>query len=216
MTTQPVKRQRERARKGEGDRLREEILAAAEDLLLRTGSEELVSIRAVANATGVTAPSIYRHFTDKTELMLEVCSRQFMRLDEELEASMEGIDDPLDRLRARGRAYIEFGRQNPEHYRIMFMHHADATREDWQDTMRDGPFAHLVEGVAAAIDAGALRSTGDAFTTALHIWANVHGLTSLLVTNKALPWPDVDRLIDNHLDVCLLGLAADRSSTAAR
>jgi AcrR family transcriptional regulator len=49
---------RHRARRGEGDRLREEILAAAERLLLETGDESAVSIRAVADAVGVTPPSI--------------------------------------------------------------------------------------------------------------------------------------------------------------
>ena len=93
---------RQRARKGEGELLREEILEATERLLLETGSEELVSIRAVARATGVTAPSIYRHFEDKTHLLFEVCARHFAMLDEVLQAAMAGIDDPLLAMRARG------------------------------------------------------------------------------------------------------------------
>ena len=39
---------RSRSRRGEGDRLRAEILASAEDLLVETASEDAVSIRAVA------------------------------------------------------------------------------------------------------------------------------------------------------------------------
>ena len=64
---------RARARRGEGPRLREEILAAATRLLAETGDEEAVSIRAVAEAVGVTPPSIYLHFADKTELIFAVC-----------------------------------------------------------------------------------------------------------------------------------------------
>lgn len=209
MKATAARRPRTRARKGEGDRLREEILDAADRLLLQAGSQESVSIRAVANATGVTPPSIYRHFTDKTALMLEVCGRHFARLDDVLEGAMEGITDPLLRLRARGRAYVEFGVANPLHYRIMFMDAHAHSEKQWDEVMGEGPFAHLIEGVAAAIDSGQLRSTGDAFSTALHVWANVHGLTSLLVTNDSLPWPDVDRLIDHHLDACFFGLTAE-------
>jgi AcrR family transcriptional regulator len=55
---------RRRARRGEGEKLREEILEAAERLLLQTGSEEMVQVRAVAEAVGVTPPSIYLHFAD--------------------------------------------------------------------------------------------------------------------------------------------------------
>ena len=70
---------RPRARKGQGDLLRTDILEAAERLLLETGSEDAVSIRAVADATGVTPPSIYRHFRDKQHLLFEVCARQMDR-----------------------------------------------------------------------------------------------------------------------------------------
>src|SRR5205807_237758 len=45
---------RRRARRGEGPRLREELLAATERLLAETGDEEAVSIRAIADAVGVT------------------------------------------------------------------------------------------------------------------------------------------------------------------
>jgi AcrR family transcriptional regulator len=60
---------RPRLPRGEGRRLRGEIMAAAERLLIDTGSQEAVSIRAVADAVGVTPPSIYRHFADKSELI---------------------------------------------------------------------------------------------------------------------------------------------------
>ena len=49
---------RSRARRGEGARLREDILAAAEELLLSSGDAGSLSIRAIANAVGVTPPSI--------------------------------------------------------------------------------------------------------------------------------------------------------------
>lgn len=194
---------RRRARKGEGDLLREEILEATEHLLLETGSEEEVSIRAVARATGVTAPSIYRHFEDKTHLLFEVCARQFSRLDEAIEAAVAGIDDPLEAMRARGRAYVRFGIEHPEHYRIMFMAPAYATPAQWSDLLSTGSFAGLVAGLERAIDAGVIEPQGDAFTTALHVWANIHGLTSLLATRPSLPWPDLDAFIDEHLVLCL-------------
>ena len=49
----PVAASTKRGRRGHGEQTREDILAAAEALLLRTGSEEEVSIRAVADAVGV-------------------------------------------------------------------------------------------------------------------------------------------------------------------
>ena len=196
---------RTRARKGEGELLREEILEAAERLLLETGSEDAVSIRAVADATGVTPPSIYRHFTDKQHLLFEVCSRQLDRLDEVIEAACDGIDDPLLAMQARGRAYVRFGVEHPEHYRIMFMGPAAATPDQWNDLLRSGSFAHLIDGLRAVADAGMVDAASDEalMETALHVWANIHGLTSLLVARPTMPWPDLDRFVDDHLAYCL-------------
>ena len=196
---------RARARKGEGDRLRAEILEATEHLLLETGSEEAVSIRAVAEATGVTAPSIYRHFTDKTHLMFEVCARHFALLDDVIEAACAGIDDPVAAMQARGRAYVQFGVEHPEHYRIMFMGPAYATPGQWNDLLETGAFAHLVEGLQAGVDAGILvcGPSGDVRTMAMHVWADIHGLTSLLVARPTMPWPEVDAFVDEHLALCM-------------
>jgi AcrR family transcriptional regulator len=201
----PMTTTRTRARKGEGDQLRSEILEAAERLLLETGSEDAMSIRAVADATGVTPPSIYRHFRDKQHLVFEVCARQLERLDEAIEAACVGIDDPLDAMRARGRAYVQFGIDHPEHYRIMFMGPAYATPDDWNDLLATGAFAHLVEGLRAVAEAGMVEAASEAalLETALHVWANIHGLTSLLVARPSMPWPDLDRFVDEHLAYCL-------------
>ena len=200
---------RRRARKGDGELLRDEILAAAERLLLETGSEEAVSIRAVARAAGVTAPSIYRHFADKTHLMFEVCGRQFAVLDEVLEEAVAGIEDPVEAMAARGRAYVRFGVEHPEHYRIMFMGHASTTPEQWGDLMSTGSFAHLISGVQRLVDGGRLQPDADAHSVALHIWANIHGLTSLLVARPDMPWPDLEPFVEEHLQQCFLAQMAD-------
>src|SRR5687768_7046220 len=112
---------RPRSRRGEGERLREEILAAAEALLVETASEDAVSIRAVAQAVGVTPPSIYRHFADKDMLLLEVCRHSFSHFGAALEEAL-ATDGPVEQQMVElGRAYMRYAREFPEHYRIMFM-----------------------------------------------------------------------------------------------
>jgi len=194
---------RPRAPKGQGERLREEILAAAERLLLETGSEEAVSIRAVAEATGVTAPSIYRHFTDKTHLLFEVCSRHFDALDLAIEEAVAGIDDPLHAMLVRGRAYVRYGVEHPEHYRIMFMGPSYTTPDQWDDLLGCGAFANLVTGIRTLAEAGLIVGDREPLTVALHVWADIHGLTSLLVARPDMPWPAIDTFIDDHLVLSL-------------
>lgn len=49
---------RQRNRRGEGAHLRDEIIAGASAILERTGSEENLTLRAVAREVGIAAPSI--------------------------------------------------------------------------------------------------------------------------------------------------------------
>ncbi len=200
---------RARARRGEGDLLRAEILAAAERLLIKTGDEGAVSIRAIADAAGVTPPSIYMHFADKTELLAAVCQARFHDLDRVMEEAAAQAASPVEALWARGRAYVRFGLENPEHYRILFMTKPGAERptKDEGDLPGLTAFSHLVEDVARCMDAGFLAA-GDPFLVATGLWTGVHGITSLLIARPDFPWPDVDRLLGHVIDVQGRGLSA--------
>lgn len=200
-----VAKRRPRARKGEGELLRGEIMATTERLLIDTGDEEAVSIRAVADAVGVTPPAIYRHFPDKASLILEVCDRHFDLLDRYMVEQTVGIDDPVEVMRERARAYLRFGRDNPEHYRIMFMTRKSGLRGPTDVSC----FAHMTECVQQCIDGGAFRPEfNDALAITMVVWSMVHGLTTLLVTQASLPGAPVEDLLELMLDVQLTGLLA--------
>ena len=204
---------RTRLARGEGRQLRDEILAATERLLLETGSMEAVSIRGVADAVGVTPPSIYRHFDDKVALIFEVCARHFSALDEHMALACADLDDPLDVLRALGMAYVEFGLANPEPYRIMFLTSPEGIPEEYQGNVlaESASFDALTACVQACIDAGKFRpELTDAHQLALGFWARVHGLVSLMVCKPGMKWPDDQGFIDDYVEVCLRGVAADR------
>jgi AcrR family transcriptional regulator len=201
------RRARHRAPRGQGERLREEILAAATRLLFETGDEAAVSIRAVAAAVGVSTPSIYLHFADKNELIWAVCEEHFRRFTEELEQAAAGSDDPVESLMRRARAYVRFGLDNPEGYRILFMSRGDL--EPKEEFMDEGSgldaFASLVRAVERCMEAGAIRRDEDPTTVAFGCWALAHGITSLLISMPGMPWPTgpeemVDGLVTRHLN----------------
>jgi AcrR family transcriptional regulator len=198
---------RTRARRGEGEKLRDQILEAASRLLVETGDEDAVSIRAVAEAVGVTPPSIYLHFADKTELIFAICEKYLDELDRATEAAARGSDDPVESLMLRGRGYVRFGLDNPEPYRVLFMRKATATPLPFQyeKIVSSSAFGHLAEAVTAAIAAG--RIEGDPMLVSIHLWSTVHGVTSLLISKPDFPWPDLDRLIDQVARGALYGVA---------
>ncbi|MBV9413207.1 MAG: TetR/AcrR family transcriptional regulator [Acidimicrobiia bacterium] len=201
---------RSRARRGEGELLHTEILDAAERLLIETGSEEAVSIRRIADAVGVTPPSIYLHFADKEELLFAVCERQFTELDRVTEEAVIGVEDPLEELYLRGKAYVRFGLDHPEQYRILFMRGADHTLSDTDETRirKASAFDHLVDAVRRGIDGGVLPKDSDAFAVALELWSVVHGVTSLIISKPMFGWPDADAFTDHLLTATCAGLVA--------
>lgn len=196
MTTERHTARRSRARRGEGDLLRDDILTATERLLFEAGDPEAVSIRGVATAVGVTPPAIYLHFADKTELIYQVCERQWDKLDGDLRDAVGEIDDVMVWLETIGRAYISWGLSQPEAYRVLFMSRArDVPADvDKADVIMSGVFGDLVAAVTRAVEAG--RMTGDPTMIAFQAWVCVHGLTSLLISSPEMPWPDRDELID--------------------
>ena len=106
-------KKRRRASRGSGEDLRAEIVTAAKALLAKSASADAMSIRAVADAVGVTAPSIYLHFTDKDDLLNAVVSDVFTELDAAMLAAADGLTAPMERLRAFGLAYVRFAITHP-------------------------------------------------------------------------------------------------------
>jgi AcrR family transcriptional regulator len=199
---------RSRARRGEGGRLREDILAAAEELLLCSGDAGSLSIRAIANAVGVTPPSIYLHFADRNELVFEVCDRKWRELATLLDDAVVGLTDPLERIERRGRAYAEFGITHPEHYRVLLGGRADQVPEKHADqallTDRLG-LGPLVADLSEAMDAGQLARS-DPWELCRVLFFAIHGLTSMVVRGRGPDWPPTERLVERMIQTLMWGI----------
>jgi AcrR family transcriptional regulator len=196
-----------RARRGDGDLLREEILVAAERILIDTNDQSALSIRAIAAAVGVTPPSIYLHFADRNGLLFEVCERQWLKLEAAMDDAVAGVGDPIERIRCRGRAYLHFGLDNPEHYRILMMSRPDETPDRFTDVrLASSAGIEVIAGdLSRAMAAGLLRDQDPAEAACL-LWMAIHGMVSLLISKPAFPFPPIEPLFDHLAEVTLDGL----------
>src|SRR3954467_10582173 len=103
---------RVRNRRGEGARLRDDIVAAAVELLDEHGDESAITLRSVARRVGIAAPSIYRHFPDQPAIMLAVVQQAYAELNERLLAARDAAGpDPRRQLFALGSTYLEVAEQ---------------------------------------------------------------------------------------------------------
>ena len=203
--TSPVAARRRRSQRGSGEQLRDEIVSAAKELLAAASSVDDVSIRAVADAVGVTPPSIYLHFADKNELVAAVVADVFTELDAAMLDAAASAAGPMERLRDYGMAYVRFAVEHPEHYRIAAMD--PCPRSDIDDVLASSAFVHFNATVVECMEAG-IFVAGDPLPITLDLWAAAHGIASLVITKPFLPWGDVDAAAERVLCAAALGHAS--------
>lgn len=196
------RRTRERAE------VQEKILDAAREQFL-AGGYEAVSLRKIAEAIEYTAPALYTHFKDKTELLRAMCRKDFAALDEVF-LKMAKIADPVERIYRIGLTYIKFAHEHPKHYRFMFMTPGLAeivppTAEDLADMNNPDKdaYAFFQLTVKQAAETGRLRDEfADAELSAQTLWAGVHGVAALEVTHADCPWVKLRPLSKRSKALC--------------
>jgi AcrR family transcriptional regulator len=193
--------QRRRNRRGEGARLRDDIVQAATVLLEQTGRDDAITLRAVARAAGITAPSIYAHFGDRSEIMVAVVQQTFTTLAEALRPASAGTAQPVPALYAVCRAYLDFATEHPHLYRVMFERHRSEALEpgaaytDVADIVGADAFGVLLGAVRACVENGD-SAEPSAQAATVRVWVSLHGMATLRASLPWFPWPPRDALLD--------------------
>jgi AcrR family transcriptional regulator len=183
---------------------REAIASAARDILVAEGLHS-VSLRRVAASLGVTAPALYAHVVDKRDLLQGIVEREIDALLERFRS----VDktDAAERLEAMAIAYVEYGLQNPDLFRAMFLFRPELTAEPSADRPALGSqiLAAFVEQVRAARNAGQLDD-GDPELAALAIWTTAHGVVTTLLSGPPLDIDLKNKLCDAAIRASITGL----------
>lgn len=205
-----VKERREREKAD----VRERILDAAREMFARDGFES-VTMRAIANAIEYSPPVIYAHFADKHALIQELCYRDFRTLAQAF-GKVGRVEDPVERIRRIGEAYVDFALEHPSQYRFMFMtpKPADAKDAVRRAELRGNPeedaYAFLTNTVAEGITAGRFRPEyRDAEELAQMVWASAHAIVSLQVAkgeDEWIDWRDARATAHKLIDAVLRGI----------
>jgi AcrR family transcriptional regulator len=200
--TSTTPRRRPRNPRGQGDRLRDELLDAALRLLAEAAHPDDVSIRAIAREAGVSPTAAYRHFDDRDELVEEAVSCCFQGFTELLAERAAGVDDPFERLRRAGQAYVEFAEQQCGRYRVLFSNPVRfevgaEPNHQHKHLAGDQAFDALVQIVQDCIDAGAPTRTEDARYLAYQVWTWAHGIVDLRITHAEMDFPSAEQMFDD-------------------
>lgn len=209
---------RKRNARGQGARLTQDIVSGALALIERTGSDEAVTLRAVAREIGIAAPSIYAHFPDRDAIVMAVVVRIFDELTASIEKGVSSAGpDPASRLVAGCEAYVAFGLEHPARYGVLFSERRIAAADnckpvpigpDGRPVLEFGAesFAVLADGIDACVRAGVSAST-DVVADGTALWVALHGAISLRTALPRFPWPEPAQLV-RHLVLSLAKVQA--------
>lgn len=170
------------------------ILSAARRLLDVEG-EYAVTMRRVAQATGITAMAIYRHFPNREGLLNALANGGFTELAAQLaERSFSG--DIEQRLVQMADIYIDYALRNPKLFELMFLKPRAGARRYPQD-FRAGqsPTANLMMQILQeGMESGYFRSD-DAWEITFEMGALSHGLIMLYLGGRMNVTPEEFRAL---------------------
>jgi AcrR family transcriptional regulator len=156
--------------------------------LLTEDQDWTFSLREVARRAGVSHNAPYNHFADKRDLLAAVAAAGFATLGERIVAATSGIENAQTALVESALVYVNFGVENPAHYRLMFSS-ALITAEEGRPAAVATAGAETRAILANIIRRGAVMGIFDASFSGdeeLHVavlsaWSTVHGLTILTI-----------------------------------
>lgn len=181
-------------REREKQELRTRILDAARELFAELGYEA-VTMRKIAERIEYSPTAIYFHFKDKEALMRELCEVDFAKLAQQFR-TIAREKDPIERLRKVGHAYVAFGLEYPNHYRLMFMTPQPAIgKSEAEEARRGNPEEDAYAFLKATISDGLAQKRfrpelTDADLIAQTVWSGTHGVVSLHIAKRNDDWVD--------------------------
>ena len=159
--------------------------------LLSERDADSLSLREVARAVGVSAPSVYRHFPDKEALMTALAEEGLKRLAAAQHEAADAAGGGEAGFAATGRAYVRFALANPALFRLIFTSPVIA-RYRLNNPAPNEAMDFLLANAAASV--GADQESAEARGAAIQAWALVHGIAMLMLDGQL---PVSDRIIDS-------------------
>lgn len=183
------------------------LLEAAIEMIADSGVDKM-TMRALSKRVGVSRAAPYRHFANKSALLAAVAEEGFRSMLQWLQPEGDNTDrDALASFQAMGVAYVSFALSNPTHYRLMFgREFVDRSAYPMLQEAAEALFALLLGMIERCQQAGQMRLE-EPHLLAQVVWANVHGLSLLLLDSQLNPETDPDIIASLATRLLVEGLA---------
>jgi AcrR family transcriptional regulator len=177
--------------------LQKTLISAAKGILQTSGLAGL-SMRKLAEVTGVSRTAPYHHFADKKALLCAIAEDGFKQQDALLGemANTPGNQNPKKIFESFVLAYVHFAAHNPQQYELMY------GSEIWRagsptvelDQAAKLSFKHWVTEISRLQQQGVLQQNVTALRLSQVTWATLHGLCRLLNDGIYVDPQDIDEM----------------------
>jgi AcrR family transcriptional regulator len=172
-----------------------EVVACARFLIERAGVAEL-SMQAVASHIGVRAPSLYKRFANRAELLLAVELQALGELTELVMRASSGTS-PKAQLRSIAQCYRRYALAHPEIYAFIYsgetLRHAEATQARRRAAMPVIDAFKMLVGEQQALPAARVLT------------AFLHGFVSMEIASEFRLGPGLEEAFRLGLDLIIDG-----------
>lgn len=148
------------SRSDKAEQRREQILDAAAQLFAEQGYSETDTDELAAKLK-VGKGTLYRYFPSKRELFLAATDRVMRRLRQFIDGNLEGVTDPVDRVRTGIRSFLNFCSEHREFVELLiqeraqfkdrkkptYFEHREAHVKRWQDMYREMIGQHRIRDI---------------------------------------------------------------------
>ena len=181
-----------------------DIVAAGRELL-EAGGLDAVTMQAVADRVGIRAPSLYKRFSGRGDLIAAVGASILADLRDEL-APFAGLE-PAAGIRSIAEAFRQFALGHPRSYELIFLNLPPGSRPPAElNAMAAAPLVEL---------AGRLAGPDQALEAARLVTAFAHGFVSMELSGAFRLGGDVDAAYRYGVDVLVDALANRNRSLPA-
>lgn len=160
--------------------LRQQLVTATRALVEAKGPD-LFSVSEACRAAGVSTAAPYKHFADRTEMLIAVAMEGFAEMAADAQKAVSQHPPGSDAaITAMGVSYVEFAEANPGMFKMMFA--GDHKTETLEEA------GHVCYGIVLGQIAARLGKSEideEVMQTTFPLWTFVHGLAFLRIEGKA-------------------------------
>ncbi|MEL7833973.1 TetR/AcrR family transcriptional regulator [Fodinibius sp. Rm-B-1B1-1] len=164
--------------------LKNKIVNAARQVLLSDGYRNF-SLRKIARTIDVSATSIYLHFENKDDLVHTLIEEAIERLNNRLQKVVAAGNNPIEKLEALAREYVDFALDHPREYQVIYLVSSDEMTRYPKEKFRKARKGYdlVIEVLKQGVEEGLIAEEKPRIA-AYTFWAQLHGVMSVVLSKR--------------------------------